>query len=318
MTNENKTIIDKKAEGDFVLADNAITSAEPVTDAAQDIALPSLQKRAMWYDALMIMLLFLVAQIAVAIAVTVIGFEPPTTEQLTHEMADVREVALQDMAKYMATNFFCAMFASVVFIIIYLKLRCIKLRVKFFSKGWALPHRLLVGYLLLWCVSIASEPLVEMLPSQSPILGTGLWLLMMTVVFAPFFEELLFRGYLLGAIRGRYGAVAAWLLSSVLFGAVHGSVATLVSASLSGLILGYYYIRYGSLVQTIILHSMNNLTVCFMMSVGVADMSVGELVANDRIYWTIYAVAATVSVVAFAVMIIRLLRVKHTNISAKQ
>jgi membrane protease YdiL (CAAX protease family) len=91
-----------------------------------------------------------------------------------------------------------------------------------------------------------------------------------------------------------------------------------LSAALSGLVLGYYYLRYGSLVQVILLHAMNNLTVCFMMSIGVAEKSISEIVASDAIYWTIYVFAAIISLYSLGVMIRQLRMRRGANISAKQ
>ena len=86
-----------------------------------------------------------------------------------------------------------------------------------------------------------------------------------------------------------------------------------ITAMVAGLILGFYYLRYGSLVQVIMLHAMNNLTVCFMKSIGVAEMSIQELVDNNTIYWTIYAVSTTLFVVALIVMFKSLRNLKKSN-----
>lgn len=310
MTQENREIISTEAAAAETTIDgNAAT--EPTMKEPR-------RRRVAWYDFLVIMLIFLLSQIAGAMLVLGLGVESPADDLLLSERVDIREGAMRELAAVMAVNFFSAMFISVVLVIAYLRLRCIRVNVKFFAKGWAKPSRLLAGYVLLWCFSIVSEPLVELLPSQNIVMGSGLWLLITTVVFAPFFEELLFRGYILGTVRSRYGIIAAWLLSSALFGAVHGEPSSVLSAALSGLVLGYYYLRYGSLVQVILLHAMNNLTVCFMMSIGVAEKSISEIVASDVIYWTIYVFAAIISLYSLGVMIRQLRMRRGANISAKQ
>ena len=310
MTLENREIISTEAAAAETTIDgNAAT--EPTMKEPR-------RRRVAWYDFLVIMLIFLLSQIAGAMLVLGLGVESPADDLLLNERVDIREGAMRELAAVMAVNFFSAMFISVVLVIAYLRMRRIRVNVKFFAKGWAKPSRLLAGYVLLWCFSIVSEPLVELLPSQNIVMGSGFWLLITTVVFAPFFEELLFRGYILGTVRSRYGIIAAWLLSSALFGAVDGEPSAVLSAAISGLVLGYYYLRYGSLVQVILLHAMNNLTVCFMMSIGVAEKSISEIVASEAIYWTIYVFAAIISLYSLGVMIRQLRMRRGVNISAKQ
>ena len=231
MTQENREIISTEAAAAETTIDGS-AATEPTMKEQR-------RRRVAWYDFLIIMLIFLISQIAGAMLVLGLGIESPADDLLLSERVDIREGAMRELAAVMAVNFFSAMFISVVLVIAYLRLRRIRVNVKFFAKGWAKPSRLLAGYVLLWCFSIVSEPLVELLPSQNIVMGSGLWLLITTVVFAPFFEELLFRGYILGTVRSRYGIFAAWLLSSALFGAVHGEPSSVLSAALSGLVLGY-------------------------------------------------------------------------------
>ncbi len=58
---------------------------------------------------------------------------------------------------------------------------------------------------LLWCVTIAVEPLTSKLPGNQSMLGGGGWLLVSAAILAPIFEETVFRGYIAGALRSAYG-----------------------------------------------------------------------------------------------------------------
>ena len=323
MTHENNEIIKSdEVNVEAASASNTASVSNPTSEERNPAAEPATQvsrrRKVAWYDFLVILLIFLLSQVVGTTLIAAVGVESPSNELLLSERVNIREDAMRGLAAVMAINFFSAMFISVVLVIAYLRLRRIRVNVKFFAKGWAMPYRLLVGYVLLWCFSIVAEPLVELLPTKNIVMGSGFWLLITTVIFAPFFEELLFRGYILGAVRSRYGIIAAWLLSSALFGAVHGVPASILSAALSGLVLGYYYLRYDSLMQVMLLHAMNNLTVCFMMSIGVADKSIREIVAADTIYWTIYVLAAIISLYSLGVMIRQLRMRRKINISAKQ
>lgn len=74
-------------------------------------------------------------------------------------------------------------------------------------------------------------------------------------------EEVLFRGVLQGKVLARLGAVHAWWLTALLFGAAHWpfSPAFAAVATVAGLGYGAIYWRTGSLTWAIILHWLINL-----------------------------------------------------------
>ena len=83
------------------------------------------------------------------------------------------------------------------------------------------------------------------------------------VVLAPIAEELLFRGLLHRALRGRLAIVPATMISSVLFAVVHVDVAfsqplALVGLTLVGVLLAVAYERTGGLVVPIAIHAVHN------------------------------------------------------------
>ena len=97
------------------------------------------------------------------------------------------------------------------------------------------------------------------------------------VVMAPVAEELLFRGLLHRALRRRSPAVAATLLSSVLFAVVHLDVAVsqplgLVGLTLVGVVLAIAYERTGSLVVPVVIHATyNGLTILLVVATSRLD-----------------------------------------------
>ena len=95
-----------------------------------------------------------------------------------------------------------------------------------------------------------------------------LWALVTLVVMAPLFEETLFRGVILESARARYGTLAAWAISSLVFGLAHLHPALVVNAFVLGLVLGYIYIRTDSLWSTVILHAVNNALAYLMLGAG--------------------------------------------------
>ena len=71
------------------------------------------------------------------------------------------------------------------------------------------------------------------------------------------FEELVFRGFILGSLR-RYGDGFAILISSLLFGLLHQNLVQIPFAIILGLGFGFIVVKTGNLWAAIILHFLNN------------------------------------------------------------
>ncbi|MEF2920401.1 MAG: type II CAAX endopeptidase family protein [Acutalibacteraceae bacterium] len=79
-----------------------------------------------------------------------------------------------------------------------------------------------------------------------------------SITFVPAIaEEFLFRGAVLGALR-KYGDIIAIIMSSALFGIMHGNLVQTPVTFLTGLILGYLTVKTGSIIPSMILHFVNN------------------------------------------------------------
>ena len=82
------------------------------------------------------------------------------------------------------------------------------------------------------------------------------------VIFAPLFEELVFRGALYGTLRVRLRWPVAAVASALIFAAAHGyGLAGFGSVLVSGLLWCWAYERTGSLLPGMIAHAANNLAV---------------------------------------------------------
>jgi membrane protease YdiL (CAAX protease family) len=95
-----------------------------------------------------------------------------------------------------------------------------------------------------------------------------------------------------------YGGLAAWFASSLIFGLVHLIPSVVLSATFSGLVLGYYYLRYRSLMMVIILHAMNNITACFLRSIDLGETTIRELLGGGALYWSVFVFCVVVAVVS--------------------
>lgn len=138
---------------------------------------------------------------------------------------------------------------------------------------------LLVALPLLSLISLGWTSLLEVLdlPStpqdviaiftstRSPLVIAGM--LLVACVFAPIYEELLFRAGLYRFCRQRLGRGWAMLISGIGFGALHGNWAGFLPLALLGMGLALAYEATGSIRVAIIAHGLFNLnTVLILLS----------------------------------------------------
>jgi membrane protease YdiL (CAAX protease family) len=84
-----------------------------------------------------------------------------------------------------------------------------------------------------------------------------------TIVFAPVFEEIVFRGLFFATLRRRYGFVASAAISATVFAVAHGyGLMGFASVLWSGMLWAWVYERSGSVLPGILAHMLNNATVC--------------------------------------------------------
>ncbi len=315
-TNGNSTenIVENSAENNPpIQPENSVEVGE--TSVAQDeqvtsLGEPSPSRGFKWHDVIVILLLFFLSQGVGAFVAVKLGCTPPDAALFSDTDFEVVENAESMQARFVAVTFAFAIVVCFISLALYKWVRGWKSRIAFRSPSWGAPFRLLCGYLLLWCVSIAIEPVIMRLPSDQSVLGSGGWLLLSAVMLAPLLEEVVFRGYIAGGLRYAYGPIVAWVVSSLAFGLAHGFAAPAINATLCGLVLGFYYMRYRSLTLVVMLHAMNNLTACFLATIDLDHTPVSELLGGGKLYWSIYAVCLIVSLWAFVRMYNGLKRLK--------
>lgn len=298
--NENESIIQP------VMVDSATENPQAESIHDDDI-LPSSdtsqrRRHFRWYDVLVILLFFFLSQGIGAFIAVSIGVTPPDAALLTDSDFEIVENAESQQARFVAITFAFAIAICFTLLTIYRILRKWESHISFRSPSWGAPFRLLCGYLLLWCVNITLEPLTSTLPSDQSALGAGGWLLLSAVVLAPLLEEVVFRGYIASGIQYAYGPIAAWITSSIIFGIAHGTAGPAVNATFCGFVLGFFYMRYRSLTLVIMLHAMNNLTACFLSTLNLDQTPMSEILGGGKLYWSIYAVCAIVTLLSFVRM----------------
>ncbi|MHA6728316.1 lysostaphin resistance A-like protein [Chryseobacterium sp. A301] len=132
---------------------------------------------------------------------------------------------------------------------------------------------LLIFPLMLGMMFIA-EYFTELIPTTGPVFGElyewfsqlmqmlsqdPLTMILMAVVMAPIFEEIVFRGIIQkGLQNGGLGPITSIWISAIFFGIIHGNPWQFVGAVLLGYVLGLVYYRTKSLLMPILLHAFNN------------------------------------------------------------
>ncbi len=81
--------------------------------------------------------------------------------------------------------------------------------------------------------------------------------LVVLCVFAPIFEELLFRGVMLSH-HMKYGAWSACIITALYFGFFHGNLQQLLYTPVLGVIMAMVVLKTGSLISSIIIHVLVN------------------------------------------------------------
>ena len=82
-----------------------------------------------------------------------------------------------------------------------------------------------------------------------------------TLITAPIFEELLFRGIILNGLLNKYknSSKKAIIYSAMVFGLVHLNIPQGINAFIGGIILGFIYCYTKSMKLSIFAHFINNL-----------------------------------------------------------
>ena len=156
----------------------------------------------------------------------------------------------------------------------------------------------------------AKAPLVERLVEQWRQLSPSLVLSAIALVPA-IVEELFFRGYLLGSMRGRLPAWLAITFTALAFGLFHASVGGLValervlSSTLLGLVLGWVCWTSRSVLPGMIVHALNNGLVVALAYWGEGFKQLGWDVEGQRHLPAPWLAAAAVAAIVGAALVHR-------------
>ncbi|MFA5146167.1 MAG: CPBP family intramembrane glutamic endopeptidase [Candidatus Omnitrophota bacterium] len=108
------------------------------------------------------------------------------------------------------------------------------------------------------------QPVVELFlkeQNQAFLLFTSIF----AAVIGPIIEELFFRGFMYSAVRKYIGVFWAALITSALFAVLHTNVVGFLPIMVLGIALAYMYERTGTLVSSITVHMIHNLSMVFFV-----------------------------------------------------
>jgi membrane protease YdiL (CAAX protease family) len=148
-----------------------------------------------------------------------------------------------------------------------------------------MPKLLQIGLLFLLTAALLT------IPSETGMADTGttdaalnpIMDFMMIVVFAPFFEEIIFRWYLFNKMALKISPLKAMIFSSFVFGILH--VQNIIPSMIFGIVWCTLFLKYKSLFPCIIIHLANNTLAYFLLfaSQQTADTSAAEIPAISMI-----------------------------------
>lgn len=135
------------------------------------------------------------------------------------------------------------------------------------KRYWTIP----AGLIVYWGILIASFttleavfPALDLNQNQDIVFksadGTPELLIAFValVIVAPISEELVYRGFVFQGLSNRFHPIWAALVSSILFGLVHGQLNVFIDTFILGMVLCWLFVKTKSIWPPIILHAIKN------------------------------------------------------------
>ncbi|SHH76620.1 CPBP family intramembrane glutamic endopeptidase [Clostridium grantii] len=195
-------------------------------------------------------------------------------------MSEVQAMQILDDASFTGTLSIIAVIIAFIPILIYRKKKFFQYDLKVVNKKFTLKT-ILIAFIILFSINGTMGVLAEVLEFLLNTVGLtassslealealnqpAISLFLYTCLIGPIFEEFVYRGVVLRNLE-KYGKWFAILVSSILFGLMHGNFYQIFMAIGVGIVLGYVATEY-SIKMSIILHIFNNTIVQLMSEVN--------------------------------------------------
>ncbi len=99
------------------------------------------------------------------------------------------------------------------------------------------------------------------------------------VIVAPIFEEIMCRGLILGTLRKSTNKWIAIILSSLIFGVIHGNAIQIIYATTLGIMLGWLYTKTNSIFVPMLCHLAFNLTSMLLQYVNTENLIIAAILS---------------------------------------
>ena len=112
------------------------------------------------------------------------------------------------------------------------------------------------------CMSLLmpQDSLEEFQQASSVLYAYPLWqAILANVLLVPILEEVIFRGVLFSRLQKAMPNVVVAIITSALFGLMHGQALWMLFAFIMGQVVSYVRVKTGSILPTIVMHVINNL-----------------------------------------------------------
>lgn len=245
-----------------------------------------------FWDILALIAIFALCQMIIVIIAKLFGLLPDYTDVM-----DIEEnvTAAIKRGNTVAVVYPAGMILSIISTILYIRQRGGALRIPSFSVKGFDPAIILMGVVWMISTGILAEPIYEILPSADyDSIGLGGWACFNVIIAAPVLEEYLFRGVILESFLKKYRIWLAVVISSLIFGVLHGFTGQGFTAVIMGMLFAVIYLKTKSLFATIILHALNNAVGFLLISLHQSESSYRELMGSDIAYTVAYVVSALV------------------------
>ena len=110
----------------------------------------------------------------------------------------------------------------------------------------------------------AKQPVVELLLKEKDAAFLA-YSSLFAAILGPVIEELFFRGFLYGAFKKYIGVFWAMMITAAIFATLHAHIVGFVPIMALGVLLAYLYEKTGTLVSSITVHMMHNLSMVFLV-----------------------------------------------------
>jgi membrane protease YdiL (CAAX protease family) len=155
-------------------------------------------------------------------------------------------------------------------------------------------------FLLRISLMFVLDPISVLVPGyKSSAVTNSINSILISCILGPVMEEIIFRGYFFNKLLTFTSATRALLVSSLVFGLVHLKLDSIIHATITGCLYGWVFYRSGSLVLSILLHSINNVAALMYENSELKDVPSFYYAFEDKLIYCFLYGACLLSVLFF-------------------